>query len=642
MIGDLLIGRYLVLKQLGVGGFSETYLVRDKYLPKHPLCVVKCLRSPSDMSITAELGRELLQREAKILQEVTRQHDRLPWLLAYSGNAELPCLVEEYIDGEDLEIYIERSRVLNESELVCLLQDTLELLDFVHKRNIIHHDVKPSNLIRRRQDGRIALIDFGASIHPGEAPFPGDLSFGTPGYIAPEQEAGRATFSSDLYSLGVTAIQLLTGVHPQQLKPSPISAELNWHSYLDRRTIDPRLVALIDKLVRHKLPERYAQAIDALNDLACLLGTGALEHRPLAWSGGVPLSLWQRVRRKSRWVVGLVGIASLVIALSPVDEEVMRSVPEMAKTFQESGSEAIKFLMAQLSTGKQRASVSLLHTLSVEQEVVKMEMLSDKILVTVHAGNQIQLWQVEQGKALKSWKSGSKTVTVLATSPDHQLLVTAGNDRKVQIWELPSGRLLSTIVGHSQSIKSMAVSRDNKTLAVSGEDNSIQIWDLGKLEVVRKLAGSSKRSMPLMYVPANLLVHTAKDHTLEFWRARQGELQYILAGHTDAVLHFKLSPEQHSLYSFGKDRLIEWSLKDRTLIRSYPPESGNASSAQFQGKYVVTLHQPGTIRLWDRSSGELLQTISHPGERILLCPQGQFLISMNSNKSFTIRKLQIN
>ena len=102
MIGQLLTGRYLILEKLGAGGFSETYLARDKYLPHHPLCVVKSLQLSAGSTISPEAAQQLFETEAKLLEILGQQHTQIPTLLAYSHEQEQSYLIQEYIEGESL------------------------------------------------------------------------------------------------------------------------------------------------------------------------------------------------------------------------------------------------------------------------------------------------------------------------------------------------------------------------------------------------------------------------------------------------------------------------------------------------------------------------------------------------------------
>jgi serine/threonine protein kinase len=277
MIGQLLTGRYLILEKLGAGGFSETYLARDKYLPRHPLCVVKRLRLSSNHSISPETAQRLFEMEASVLERLGQHHTQIPTLFAYCHEQEQVYLVQEYVEGENLGRWFAQGQRLSSKTATKLLRELLPVLDFLHSRRVIHKDIKPSNLIRRKRDGKVVLIDFGAACilpeYPSHSPAESEdlsLVIGTPGYMSDEQQQGMPQLNSDLYALGMLVIHLLTGVHPREFKQDLISGEMDWHRYLGEQTVEPKLIAILDRMVRVKPGDRYLLASDVLKDLRTL------------------------------------------------------------------------------------------------------------------------------------------------------------------------------------------------------------------------------------------------------------------------------------------------------------------------------------------------------------------------------------
>jgi len=260
MIGKLLDGRYRVISLLGSGGFSQTYIAEDTRRPSCPQCVVKHLQP---FSQTPDFLQELRTRfytEADALEKLGT-HDQIPQLLACFEDHQEFYLVQEFIAGHSLDGELVQPQP--ETKVVALLADVLEVLKFVHAEKVIHRDIKPNNLIRRQRDGKIVLIDFGAvkAIQTQIAnPHP-TIRIGTPGYTPPEQDAGHPCFSSDLYALGVTAIQALTGVHPSQL----IDAD-GWIAWQDKVQISRGLAALLERMTCHRA-ERYQSAQECLEKL---------------------------------------------------------------------------------------------------------------------------------------------------------------------------------------------------------------------------------------------------------------------------------------------------------------------------------------------------------------------------------------
>jgi serine/threonine protein kinase len=262
MLGQLLIDRYLILHELEQGGFSTTYLARDRFAPQYSLCVVKCVPLDQSNHEFALSLRQKVKHEAEILHQLGRVHDQVPWLLAYVEDEHQICLVMDYIDGEPLD-RIEQLRTTD--AIITLLKDVLSVLDFVHAHHVIHQDIKLGNLIRRRTDGKIVLIDFGSALQPNVGS-PSIVRFGTPGYCPIEQQEGNSVYSSDLYAMGVCAIQLLIGIEPTQLRLNTTGNGLDWHDDL-KDQIDPHLVAILDRLVKIRVSDRYQSASEVLMDL---------------------------------------------------------------------------------------------------------------------------------------------------------------------------------------------------------------------------------------------------------------------------------------------------------------------------------------------------------------------------------------
>jgi serine/threonine-protein kinase len=157
---------------------------------------------------------------------------------------------------------------LSESYVINLLWDILEVLAFVHEQNIIHRDLKPNN-IRRRQDGRIVLIDFGLVKQIGnQLANPQGMTcltvnVGTHGYMPSEQALGKPKLSSDVYAVGMIGIQALTGLFPHQL-PEDSNGEIVWR---DRVQIGSELADILDKMVRYDFRQRYQSATEVLQAL---------------------------------------------------------------------------------------------------------------------------------------------------------------------------------------------------------------------------------------------------------------------------------------------------------------------------------------------------------------------------------------
>ncbi|PMB35612.1 serine/threonine protein kinase [Fischerella thermalis CCMEE 5319] len=273
MIGKLLDRRYQVVQILGQGGFGHTYIAEDTRRPGNPSCVVKHLQPATSDPDFLETARRLFKREAETLEKLGI-YDQIPRLLAYFEEDEEFYLVQEFVPGNPLSMELQPGVKWSESQVIHLLQDVLPILEFVHSHEVIHQDLKPHNLIRRSSDNKLVLVDFGAvkqvkmySLMTPDQLKNETIPIGTPGYMPSEQALGRPYPNSDIYALGMIAIQALTGLHPKQLGEEPATGEIIWQHHAQ---VSDALAAILTKMVRQHYKYRYHSATDVRQAVAAI------------------------------------------------------------------------------------------------------------------------------------------------------------------------------------------------------------------------------------------------------------------------------------------------------------------------------------------------------------------------------------
>jgi len=307
-VGQLLGGRYRIESFLGKGGFGETYLAQDTHLPDHPHRIVKLLKPQSTDPLDLQAAQVWFDREAKTLYKLG-EHSQIPKLFAHFQENQEFYLVQEYIEGHDLtdEICPQNGRLLQETEVTQLLREILEVLEVLHQKSIIHRDIKPPNIRRRTTDGKIVLIDFGAvkEIVGTPSNVQGNINFtlaiGSPGYTPEEQGKGCPNLASDIYAVGMVAIEALTGVPPDKLPINPQTLEVIWQ---DQVSVSPELAEVLNKMVANVFPNRYQNATEALAALS-----------PLIASSSVPNTAISKPIRQSLWVIYLSVFVTVLTGL---------------------------------------------------------------------------------------------------------------------------------------------------------------------------------------------------------------------------------------------------------------------------------------------------------------------------------------
>jgi serine/threonine protein kinase len=261
----ILRDRYRAIKPIGQGGFGRTFLAIDEDKPSKPPCVIKQFYPQAQGTSTINKAIELFNQEAIRLDELGK-HPQIPALLAYFDQDNRQYLIQEFIDGKNIHQELETEGIFSEDKIIRCLDDLLPLLQFIHSQNVIHRDIKPENIIRRKSDYKLVLVDFGASkMVTGTALMRQGTSIGSPEFVSPEQARGQATFASDIYSLGVTCVHLLTQISPFDLYDFNQDRWV-WRDYLTMPVSD-YVGRILDKMIQSIPANRYQTATEVLKDL---------------------------------------------------------------------------------------------------------------------------------------------------------------------------------------------------------------------------------------------------------------------------------------------------------------------------------------------------------------------------------------
>lgn len=611
----LLLGdRYRALKVIGQGGFGKTFLAVDEKkdaLAERPyssqeleaqaepekqnaaLCVIKQLL-PRGALARSQRAIDFFQQEAERLATLG-QHPQIPKLLDHFETEDAQYLVQEYVDGQNLEAVVQQNGALSELQIRDLLADLLPVIRFIHSYQVIHRDIKPENIIYPRNGEHFVLVDFGASKYATETVLARTgTTIGSAGYVAPEQAMGRAEFASDLYSLGVTCIYLLTGIHPFDLYSVSEDAWI-WSQYLPK-PVSGRLRRVLDKLLQKATSQRYRNATEVLEDL------------------GLESSLQSASTR------------------SPHSERApakQRSTP--------TGSARLQHPHRQHSHWQHTQTLS-----GHEGEVTALAISpGGRILVSGSRDKAIRFWSLETGELLhvfpgrSLWTGNghSDRISTLAFSNDGETLASGSDDGTIKWWDLTTRELICTLPGHGWGISTIAFRPSGYVLACGSRDGLIQLWNLNTETLITDLTKHDDQVSALVFHPRKrMLISSSHDKTIRLWDLQTNELTKTLTGHVDRVSTIALCPDYRTLISASWDRTLKlWDLdfmEQRKVIAAHKRPI-TCLAVHPKQPLFASGSEDSTIKFWDLETGDRVCTLkSFWGLNALaFSPDGQTLVS---------------
>ncbi|MBF2015474.1 MAG: tetratricopeptide repeat protein [Rivularia sp. T60_A2020_040] len=266
-MNNIMLERYRIIELLNGNLGGRTYLGEDTCESNCERYVVKQFMPPSKDPRLLKISHNVLETEAKPLDNLSEQDDRIQNLINFFEENQNFYLVRKYIIGNPLNKEIFSGQTLKSEKVLNLLLEVLEILVLIHSRGIIHRNLKPANIIRRESDNKLILTDFGA---PQEAV---SNIVSSSEYMPIEQVHSNPQFNSDIYTLGIIAIEALTGLTASQItaqknQKNTSTERIIW--YPRRYKVNPKLATVINKMVHLNYQNRYQSAKEVLTDLKAI------------------------------------------------------------------------------------------------------------------------------------------------------------------------------------------------------------------------------------------------------------------------------------------------------------------------------------------------------------------------------------
>ena len=614
--------RYRILQKLGGRSDRQTFLAIDEDRPAQPQCVLEQFNpntapSPQIVDRFDELGR----------------HPQVPALWASFDRDDYRYIVREYIEGTDLERELELEGWFAEAKIRELLAQILPVLQQVSDRGLVHRDIRPENLLRR-EDGSIALVGF-ASAQLSKYKYPtvtGEMS-GSPEYAAPEQIRGQAVASSDLYSLGVVCIHLLTDLDPFSLFDARTDRWI-WRSHLKRSSgnnpVSRHLGRILDRLLAYSPKDRYRTADEVLQDLNSAL---------------TPVF---PVPQPKKWQFAALGCTALALGMSALHSLQGPTIPRTALQTTSANPTLIPQprKLPQKPTPQLPSGIATQTLTSGWGSIWSVAVSPDgRTVISGGSDGTIQVHNLDRD-CLKSMPcqpdrillGHSKAVWELAVSPNGRFLASASEDRTVKIWNLETGKLVDTLYGHTEDVYAVAFSANGRTLASGGEDGTVRLWTVrstGHAHLRRTLRDHTDKVNAVAFsVDGHTLASGSTDGTVMVWDSRTGQVKSTLHPNTP-VWSLDISPDGRTLASGGKDGTIQlWDLRKGRRERSISAHPKLVRSLAFSpsGRSFASSDLDGTIRLWKSDSGRAMAKLKpHSGMADLAYSRQGLLVSGSSD-----------
>jgi WD40 repeat protein len=570
--------RYQAVQPMSQGGTSRTFLALDGRRLTHNRCVIKEFEQQGD-------GEAFRYQIARI--EPVFKHAQLPDLYAYFERQRYHYLVQEFIPGPSLWQELQERGAFDEDTIWEILQEGLQILRYLHDQRLIHRDVKPMNLIRRggrREPGYLTLVDFGSAKVATQSALarPGTV-IGSAEYIAPEQLVGQVTFASDLYSLGVSCLHVLTGLSPFELF-NFLDGSWLWRSVSG--PVSDALADILDHLVCRNLMDRYPSAAAAL---------AAVEaHSPLN-AKTAPLTIPKPPKLAETQPPSLVWSATTLTVEHPVTRLVWHP-------------------QGDLITGDQQGAIArwqdqaVVQTWSAHRHGVAALALCPRGLHVASSSydQRLVLWDLATQTPTVLQEQGA-LVTALGFTAEGQL-VSAGRDRVLRLWD-PTGRLLQTFDDHCAAVESLALCPATAMMVSGDVDGHLRVWSLKTRECLRQLAKHGGSVSAIALVPPRpgddpgddqTVVSGSWDMSIRLRHLNTGGLYRALTGHLLPIRTLALSADGRRLATGSQDSTIKiWSMADGQLQATLTDHTAAIEAIAFHpdGR-LVSASQDRTLRWW--------------------------------------------
>jgi serine/threonine protein kinase len=555
--------RYKLIRKIGVGGFGKTYLAEDLQLFGKKVVIKEFSMNVSKFEEFAKYT----QKEGMVLAKLN--HPQIPKIHGFledRKNAKI-YLIQDFVEGKNLRQILAERKKLEEDEAIIVLKDVLDILHYLHSFNppLVHRDIKPENIIVD-PNGKAFLVDYGAVIEYQSDQRDREIIY-TKGYAAPQQKQGYSSPSTDLYSLGIVAIEILTGLNPEKFKDEETGV-------VDYSVIKDLSVELRDFLMRMTKPspaDRFKNAAEAKSALDIIEKIRTLRDIKINQYKG---KIGDKERKEIIDMAHKLGIPSDLIN-KVIDEEKHKTT---VKASTSTSSVATSPFVTRLSMASQTGAVTtikMLGKVQAHQGAAIKVIFSPKgdSMITAGLDGVVKVFGTSDWERKISLKATSEddAVTDIKVSPNSQYFVVSTKNGLVKFYETSAWTRLSVVKLQNDEISEIAFSPDSRFLYAGGYENIISIFDLIKVEKIGAMAGHNTWISCLDHSPkAPILVSGSWDGTVIIWDTSTFKQKLAVKEHLGQVKKIKFANSGKFFITVGNDgRLTLWDSNTLNAIKRH-------------------------------------------------------------------------